>query len=124
MSWVDILKKNEKEFEVNIEKDIEYKDTPNIIYDPNIKDIDEEFDKLYSLKIYDIKFDFKEFIEESSLPFLNIKSTNNLFIDFIKYNSTNYYNLEKKVNEENDKYLLEIHEEEEQEKYDYSLEND
>jgi hypothetical protein len=124
MSWVDILKKNEKDFEVNIEKDIEYKDTPNIIYDPNITDLDEEFDKLYSLKIYDIKFDFKQFIEESSLPFLNLKSTNNLFIDFIKYNSTNYYNLEKKVNEENDKYLLELLEEEEQEKYDYSLEND
>jgi len=124
MSWVDILKKNEKDFEVNIEKDIEYKDTPNIIYDPNIKDLDEEFDKLYSIKIYDIKFDFKQFIEESSLPFLNIKSTNNLFIDFIKYNSTNYYNLEKKINEENDKYLLEIKEEEEQEKNDYSLEYD
>jgi len=124
MSWVNILNKNEKEFEVNIEKDIEYRETPNIIYDPNIKDLDEEFDKLYTIKIYDIKFDFKELIQESSLPFLNIKSTNNLFMDFIKYNSTNYYNLEKKLKEENNKYLIELEEEEEQEKYDYSLEND
>jgi hypothetical protein len=123
MSWVNILKKNDKEFEVTVEKEVEIKEDIIHIYDPNILDIDEEFDNLFANKIYDIKFDFKQVIDDNTLPFLNIKSTKNLFFDFIKYNCSNYYKLKKRVNKENEEYLNEL-EEEEQEYYDLSIEND
>ena len=74
-------------------------------------------------RIYDIKFDFKQVIDDNTLPFLNIKSTKNLFFEYIKYNCSNYYKLKKRVNKENEEYLNEL-EEEEQEYYDLSNEND
>ena len=85
MSWVDILKKNDNEFEINIDKDIEIKENHKVIYDPNIIDIDEEFEKIYSLKIYDIHYNFKQLINENVLPFLNIKTTTTIFFDFINF---------------------------------------
>jgi hypothetical protein len=124
MSWIDILKKNDQEFEISIDKDIEIIEEIKIIYDPNIKDIDEEYEKIYSLKIHDILFDFKELIKEDCLPFLNNKSTNDLFFEFIKFNSNNYYKLKEIIINENQEYLQELHEEEEQEKYESNLEFD
>lgn len=125
MSWVDILKKNDKEFEIILDTEIETYELPSLSFvDPNIKDLDDEFDRLYMLKIYDIKFYFKQVIDDYPLPFLNIKSNNNLLIDFIKYNCKNYYKLEKKIIKENDEYLEELKEEEEQKKMELMLEND
>lgn len=124
MSWVDILKKNDNEFQISIEKEVEYNESTNYIYDSNIKDIDDEFNRIYILKIYDIKFYFKKIIDEYPLPFLNKKSPNNFFIDYIKYNCKNYYTLEKNIIKENNEYLNELEEEEEQEKIDFLLEND
>lgn len=110
MSWASILKSNSKEFETSL--NIEEKNEDNVEeHDPNILDVDDEFDNSYAINIYDIKFDFKLLIEEEYLPFLNQIFYNGeeyQFYEFIKYNSENYYKLCEKINEENDEYLKQL----------------
>jgi hypothetical protein len=77
-------------------------------HDPRILDVDDEFDNKHAINIYDIKFDFKLFLEEECLPFLDKKFFNGeeyQFYEFIKYNSENYYKLSEKVDQENAEYL-------------------
>lgn len=111
MSWLDILKKNDKEFDKNIKlSEIEQEEENNINeIDSNIKDIEEEFDKIYLDKIIDIKLELKEYIDCEALPFLNKNNyTDNNFYNFIKYNSENYFKLEVKIEKENEAYLESI----------------
>jgi hypothetical protein len=108
MSWTSILKSNDKEFEtsLNIEEAVIEDDIEE--HDPRILDVDDEFDNKHAINIYDIKFDFKLFLEEECLPFLDKKFFNGeeyQFYEFIKYNSENYYKLSEKVDEENAEYL-------------------
>jgi hypothetical protein len=108
MSWANILKTNDKEFEtsLNIEEEIIEDDIEE--HDPRILDVDDEFDNKHAINIYDIKFDFKLFLEEECLPFLDKKFFNgeeHQFYEFIKYNSENYYKLSEKVDQENAEYL-------------------
>ena len=108
MSWATILKNNDKEFEtsLNIEEDVIEDDIEE--HDHRILDIDDEFDNYHAINIYDIKFDFKLFLEEECLPFLDKKFLNGeeyQFYEFIKYNSENYYKLSEKVDAENAEYL-------------------
>ena len=108
MNWATILKKNDKEFEtsLNIEEDKNEEDIEE--HDPHILDVDDEFDNKHAINIYDIKFDFKLFLEEECLPFLDKKFFNGeeyQFYEFIKYNSENYYKLSEKVDQENAEYL-------------------
>ena len=108
MSWTSILKSNDKEFEtsLNIEEEVIEDDIEE--HDPRILDVDDEFDNKHAINIYDIKFDFKLFLEEECLPFLDKKFFNGeeyQFYEFIKYNSENYYKLSEKVDEENAEYL-------------------
>lgn len=121
MSWLEILKNNDKEFDKNIKlSDIEQKKEDDNIneIDTNIKDIEEEFDKIYLDKIVDIKLELKEYIDLEALPFLNKNNyTDNNFYNFIKYNSENYFKLEVEIEKENDTYLESI-ELEENEIYD------
>lgn len=111
MSWANILKKNDKEFEtsLNIEEEKNEEDVEE--HDPHILDVDDEFDNSYAINIYDIKFDFKVLIEEECLPFLNKIFYNGeeyQFYEFIKYNSENYYKLSEKVEDENAEYLKQL----------------
>ena len=110
MSWVDILKKNDSEFETILsEENITIQEEKIQILDLNIKDLDEEFDKIYFDKILEIKLEFKEFIEDEAFPFLNKRNTTNYnFYDFIKENSTNLYCLKELVDKENTEYLNDI----------------
>ena len=109
MSWLNILKKNDKDFETvsPIKEEVQ----EIIVEEPNyfIKNIEEEFEKIYSLKIIDIKFDFKEHIENEALPFMNktIHTNYNFydFYDFIKNNCINYYKLSNNIDKENKEYL-------------------
>jgi hypothetical protein len=109
MSWLNILKKNDKEFE--IASPIKEEVQEIIVEEPDyfIKNIEEEFEKIYGLKILDIKFDFKEYIKNEALPFMNKTIHNNYnfydFYDFIKNNCTNYYKLIDRINNENKEYL-------------------
>ena len=108
MSWTSILKSNDKEFEtsLNIEEEVIEDDIEE--HDPRILDVDDEFDNKHAINIYDIKFDFKLFLEEECLPFLDKKFFNGeeyQFYEFIKYNSENYYKLSEKVDQENAEYL-------------------
>ena len=123
MSWVDILKKNDNEFETILsEENITIQEEKVQIFDLNIKDLDEEFDKIYFDKILEIKLEFKEFIEEEAFPFLNKRNTADYnFYDFIKENSTNLYNLKELVDKENNNYLIDI-EAEENENYEENRE--
>lgn len=128
MSWLDALKKNDKEFEIIAPIKEEVQEI--IIEEPDyfIKDIEEEFEKIYGLKISDIKFDFKEYIENEALPFMNKTIYNNYnynyydFYDFIKNNCNNYYKVIKNVDKENKEYF-ELLKEEENELYDENKEN-
>jgi len=108
MSWTSILKSNDKEFEtsLNIEEEVIEDDIEE--HDPRILDVDDEFDNKHAINIYDIKFDFKLFLEEECLPFLDKKFFNGeeyQFYEFIKYNSENYYKLSEKVDQKNAEYL-------------------
>jgi hypothetical protein len=80
----------------------------------NIKDVDDEFEREYSLIIHDIMFDFKEYIKEEQLPFMNKLNMTGKYLveDFFKYFSTNYNDIKDKVEKENEEYLKELEEEE------------
>ena len=107
MSWVNILKKNDVDFQTSLI--IEQEDTLEIKIednDPFIKDFNEEFDKIYNSKIIELKLEFKEYIEEEALPFLNKGNyTDYTFYDFIKENCYNLEKVKENVDKENEEYL-------------------
>jgi len=126
-SWVDILLKNDKEFEVELKKEEEDNNNNSLIEeeDYNIKDVEEEFDLEYMNKLIEIKIEFEKYIKDKCLPFLNKKEymenpndinitenndSYNLY-DYIKYNSINYIELTEKINEENEDYTKELEQE-------------
>jgi hypothetical protein len=126
MSWVNILNKNNKEFQVSKNNEVIeiIEEKPSFI-DINIKNIDDEFDRKYSLAVSDIKHDFSMYIKDKQLPFLNITnmSGKHLFDDFIKKNSINLKKLSKEVEKENEEYLKEVEEEENEMLEEFYLEN-
>jgi uncharacterized NAD(P)/FAD-binding protein YdhS len=113
MSFKDILNKNNKKFETKSK--VDNKSIDNIVYyNPELKDYDEEFDRIYDLKVYDLRFDFGEFIKDQCLPFLDkTHNFNYSFYDFIKNNSENYLEIIEIVDKDNEIYLKELEEEEE-----------
>jgi hypothetical protein len=117
MSWANILKKNNKQFETEkiVQSQLDTTEESEVI-DDNIKDLDEEFENKYMMNIVDIKCDLKEYIESQSLPFLNKTNINiyHNFYEFIKNNCTNLHELENKLNKEYETYLEEIQKEEEE----------
>lgn len=115
MSFLEILKKNDIDFSTKIEKKEDIKEQIEFIEDPFIKDYEEEFDIIYSNKIYDIKLEFKEVIDNMALPFLNILNKSNYnFFDFIKFNSTNIDKIKIKIEQENQEYLKDLEEDNEE----------
>jgi hypothetical protein len=127
--WVDILKKNDKEFETELKKDeivSENNDSEIFDEDYNIKDPDEVFDYTYISNLIDIKLEFEEYIKNKCLPFFNrqifMENPNDMnisnfninynFYDYIKYNSINYIKLIDKVNKDNEEYIKELENEE------------
>ena len=121
MSWVNILKKNDKEFQKDIPKK-KVKEPAIIVHDNYLKNHEDEFDLLYSSKIIDIKLEFKEYIENLCLPFLDKnKKFNDISYninDYIKYNCTNLLKLKNNIEEENEEYLKELEETDEVDNYD------
>ena len=121
MDWINILKKNDKDFEKETKKpDVE--ETVFVINDPNIKNYEDEFDIKYSSKIIDIKLEFKEYIEELCLPFLDknrsFTDVSYNIYDYIKYNCNNLIKIKNSVEKENEEYLKENEEFEENYNYD------
>jgi hypothetical protein len=129
-TWTEVLKKNNIEFEktkINVEKYNLEKETCELEEeDYNIKNIDEEFHKIYSAALVDLKLEFREYIEDEGLPFLNIYNNTSEynFNDFIKYNSSNYLKLNMKIEKENEEYLNEKIEEENEIMEEYQNEMD
>ena len=112
MSWVNILKKNDKEFEKSEETKITIENEKVHIYDPNILILEDEFEYLYLNKIVNIITEFKDYIYEDFLPFFQCQFKDDKYnlYDFIKYNCIEYYDLSDKVNKENELYLKELEE--------------
>jgi len=121
-SWANIIKKNDKEFEKpkKIDEIINYdnnseKETElyQSICDNSMIDVDDEYDRLYLDKIFDIRMEFKKSVEDYNLPFLNKTNMTGkfLFEDYIKYNSKNYEKLARKIENENNEILKQIEEE-------------
>ena len=136
MNWAETVQKNKNE---KIEpknnnhethQQLEIKNNHSNIdedYSSCFKDIDDEFEYLYSRPISSLKEAFKEEIDRQALPFLNEDHTNfnYTFYDFIKDSCTNFdmvkkevddynYTIEKEIEEENIKLDIELKEE-----YDY-----
>jgi hypothetical protein len=120
MSWADILKKNNNEFQKDlIKKESNTIDQKSNVFNITLKDYHEEFDIKYSNKIYDLKMEFTEYIEKNGLPFMNNNILNKLniinhslydfnFYDFIKYNSKNIDKVKQTIEKENNDYIKEI----------------
>jgi hypothetical protein len=123
MTWLSILKKNDKEFEKTIVVEIEECIPEHVDIDNNIRDVDEEFENKYSIKIMDLRFEFKEYINELALPFLDGKDGENEFYDFIKDNCSNYEKVKKNVNMKNEEYINEIQEQNDEIIYDKKFTN-
>ena len=123
MTWLSILKKNDKEFEKSIVVKPEECLPEHLELDKNIQDVDEEFENKYSLKIMDLRFEFKEYINELALPFLDGKNGENEFYDFIKDNCSNYEKVKKNVNMKNEEYINEIQEQNDEIIYDKKFTN-
>lgn len=109
--------------EINNIRDKEYED------DINIKNSDLEFEKIYDMKIIDIKCEFLGFVRKNyNYKFFFNNQHNSLqynFYDFIKHCSNNYYNVIKNTNKENEDYLKILDEEERRlEEYEENYEND
>jgi len=113
--WSEIIKKNDKEFEIKIIKKNDNIEKPIIKY--NLKDPEEEFEFIFNKLLVNIKVDFENYINNQAFPFmdnnLNLKSYN--FYDFLKYNSQNYIDIVNKVEEENNEYTIDIEKEDDEE---------
>jgi hypothetical protein len=122
MNWIDILKKNDKEFQKEVPKKKFIEEVINVD-DQFIKNYEDEFDFEYSSKIIDIKIEFKEYIKNLGLPFFDKNrtfiDTSYNFNDYIKYNSNNLIKIKNKVEKENEEYLKELEEDEEIDNYYY-----
>ena len=114
--WSEIIKINDKEFEkIIIKKNIdEIENTNKSLY--NIKNIDDEFEKIYNSILIDIKFDFEEYIKDQAMPFLDNRFNYNNYniYDFLKYNSQNYIDITNKVKNENEENINDIENDEEE----------
>lgn len=113
--WIDILKKNDKEFETELKNNNDITDDENeTVDDLNLKDVDDEFEREYSLIIHDIMFQFKEYIKDEQLPFMNQINMTGKYLpeDFFKQFTINYIELKEKIEKENEEYLQELEEEE------------
>ena len=137
LSFLEIAKLNKdkivkKEVVIETKKEEEYN---NYLYDEeyeddiNIKNPDLEFEKIYNMKIIDIKVDFLELIRKNyNYKFFFNNQHNSLkynFYDFIKHCSNNYYDIIKNTNKENEAYIKILEEEErKKEEYEENYEND
>ena len=117
-SWLNILtnKNTDKEFETKYVKksdeNIEVSDFEEPLYSNQLRDYDEEFDRIYETIINDLHFDFKTLIEDECLPFMDIhpcliKNLDNTFYEFIKNHSYNYSAIIDNVNIINDEIINE-----------------
>lgn len=105
MSWLEILKKNDKEFETGVENKPEEEETIDIDIENHLilKDADDEFDRLYLSKITEIKCELQDYLRDSALPFLDKLNLEEYgFYEFIRENSYNYYEITDIVNKENE----------------------
>jgi len=136
LSFLEIAKLNKdkivkKEEVVSETKKEENNNNNNEEYehDINIKNSDLEFEKVYDMKIIDIKSDFLDFVRKNySYKFFFNNQYNTLqynFYDFIKHCSNNYYDIIKNTNKENEAYTKILEEEErKKEEYEENYEND
>ncbi len=122
MSWSGITKTYCPPPKKEVKKVVEQveEQVPEYMNEIILKDVDDEFDYLYFAKINSIKIDFETYISENAFPFfdkmLNLQNDIKYnFLDYIKYNSKNFY----KLKEEADQYNKKLIEEEENNDMDY-----
>ena len=64
------------------------------------------FDYKYNDKIYNISIKLKKYIKNKNLNIFNIYNLDDCIYDFIKYNSVNYDNVIKEIDNKEDEYDL------------------
>jgi len=121
LSFLEIAKLNKDK---TVKKEVlvaEPKKEINNIYDEiyeedDIKNSNLEFEKIYDMKIIDIKVDFLDFVRKNFNYKFFFNNQHNIlqynFCDFIKHCSNNYYDVIKDTNKENKIYLEFLEEEE------------
>lgn len=105
MSWAEKAKKNQDKKQDKII--IETKRVEEIIHNPysilNLKDIEDEFDYKYLDKMTDISIEFRDYISNNYLPFMDKRININYDIyDLIKDHSYEYKKVVKYVKEYNE----------------------
>ncbi len=104
-NWKDIIQKNTKQIEKKVTTQVTFEE--DTIPQYNLLNLDEEFDRVYSLVIDDIHYEFAEFIRKEYLPFMNRSNMTGkyLFTNYLKYHSKNYYDLKDKIDKENEEII-------------------
>lgn len=111
MTWLDIIKKNNKEFKIEKKEEKQEEiivESHNYIY----QNVDVEFDHLYNIQLTDIKQDFIEYINHLCYPFMDnsFHLGYNIF-DYMKQHSCEYSKVIEQVEQVNKDIDKEIEEE-------------
>ena len=99
MNWSEVAKKNKdkKQKKIVVQEEIKEKVEYNPYSELNFKDVDDEFDYKYLDKMTDISIEFRDFISNNYLPFMDKRININYDIyDLIKDHS---YEYEKEMEE-------------------------
>lgn len=128
MNWAKIVENSSDLVQTDLKKEIK-KEEQEIIYNPysvlDFRNVEDEFLDNYIRKIENISFEFKEFIYNNYLPFMdkNINVKYNLY-DFIKDNCNEYNKLYKEIEVYNNQLIEKYNKEMEELEKEYEEEDE
>jgi hypothetical protein len=128
MNWAKIVENSSDLVQTDLKKEIK-KEEQEIVYNPysvlDFRNVEDEFLDNYIRKIENISFEFKEFIYNNYLPFMdkNINVKYNLY-DFIKDNCNEYNKLYKEIEVYNNQLIEEYNKEMEELEKEYEEEEE
>ena len=111
MNWAKLVESTADLVQTDLKK-VEIKKEEEIVYNPysvlEFRNIEEEFEDKYLRNIEDISFEFKKFIYEHYLPFMdkNINIRYDIY-DFVKDHCVEYSKLNKEIEIHNNQLIEE-----------------
>lgn len=128
MNWAKIVENSSDLIQKDLKKEIK-KEEKEIVYNPysvlDFRNIEDEFLDTYIRKIENISFEFKQFVYNNYLPFMdkNINVKYNIY-DFIKDNCHEYNKLYKEIEGYNNQLIEEYNKEMEELEKEYEEEEE
>ena len=128
MNWAKIVENSSDLVQIDLKKEIK-KEKEEVIYNPysvlDFRNVENEFLDNYIRKIENISFEFKQFVYNNYLPFMdkNINVKYNLY-DFIKNNCNEYNKLYKEIEVYNNQLIEEYNKEMEELEKEYEEEEE